>query len=184
MTIAQLRTAVEAGGWTLFLDRDGVVNVRKYGGYIEHPDQFQFLPGAAEAIAEFGKHVLRVIVVTNQRGIAIGRMSESDLEEVHAQFRRGVEDAGGRIDAIFHCPHDRDEGCPCRKPAPGMALEAQAAYPEIDFSRSILFGDSASDMQLGRALGMACIHVGPDPIPAELKDGQLDFLADFWKEKD
>lgn len=180
MILSELRTEILNGGWTLFLDRDGVVNVRKYGGYVETVDQFHFLPGAAEAIARFRPHVLRTIVVTNQRGIAIGKMTEEDLEKVHGHFRAGVEEAGGKLDAIFHCPHDRNEGCPCRKPATGMPLEAQASFPEIDFQKSILFGDSPSDLQMGRALGMTCVHVGPDEMPEALVDLHLDALADFW----
>lgn len=180
MTLEAIRSEVLSGGWTLFLDRDGVVNVRKYGGYVETVEQFEFLPGAVDAIVRFGEHVLRVVVVTNQRGIAIGKMTEADLEEVHGHFLTAVEEAGGRLDAIYHCPHDRDTGCACRKPGVGMPMQAQADFPEIEFGKAILFGDSPSDLEMGRKLGMLCVHVGPDEMPAELVDLHLAALGDFF----
>ena len=180
MTLEDIRAKVLAGGWTVFLDRDGVVNVRKYGGYVESVEEFVFLPGAVEAIVRFGECAVRVVVVTNQRGIALGKMTEGDLEEVHGYFVNAVEEAGGRLDAIYHCPDDRDVGSTCRKPEVGMPMQAQADFPEIDFGKSIIFGDSASDLEMGRRLGMVCVHVGPDAVAEGLVDLHLNALADFW----
>ncbi len=180
MNLPKLKSALRAGGWTLFLDRDGVINHRKIDGYIQHPDEFYLLDGVGEAVAEFSKWVPRILVVTNQRGIARGLMSEEDLAAVHARMHALFQKFDVSIDRVYYCPHDRDAGCTCRKPGTGMPRRAQKEFPSIKFKRSVMVGDTASDLQMGRALGMVCIHTGPETVAPELYDIHLDILKDFW----
>lgn len=145
--------------WTLFLDRDGVINKRLIDDYVKNIREFEFLPGVQEALAEFAKVFGRIFVVTNQRGIARGLMTEHDLHLVNEYMLAELQKAGGRIDKVYYCPHDRDENCGCRKPAIGMALKAKQDYPEIDFSKAIMIGDSPSDIEFGENAGMRTIYV-------------------------
>ena len=144
---------------TLFLDRDGVINQRTPGDYVKHPSAFIPAPGAMEAIALLAGHFGRIAVATNQAGIGKGLMTEADLNAVHREMLDQVKTAGGRIDAVYFCPHRPELGCNCRKPAPGMALQAQADFPEIVFKNSWFVGDSATDMELGQALGMKTVLI-------------------------
>jgi D-glycero-D-manno-heptose 1,7-bisphosphate phosphatase len=138
---------------TLFLDRDGVINARLPGDYVSRVDDFHFLPGVLEAIVLLNTHFQHIVVVTNQAGIGKGLMSEAMLHHIHEHLLRRVGESGGRIDAIFYCPHRSDAGCDCRKPAIGMGLQAQKTFPDLDFSRSWMVGDSVSDIQFGQTLG-------------------------------
>jgi D-glycero-D-manno-heptose 1,7-bisphosphate phosphatase len=149
-------------GWTLFLDRDGVLNRKIENGYVRTPDELDILSGIPEALARFSAQFTRIVVVTNQRGIGRGLMTESDFDNVTEHLLQVIRVAGGRIDAVYHCPHLVEDACDCRKPGSGMPMQAKAAFPEIDFSRSVMIGDSNSDMVMGRRLGMLCIGVGPD----------------------
>lgn len=149
-------------GWTLFLDRDGVINVRLVDDYVKSPDEFSFTDGTLRALSLLSDLFGRIIIVTNQRGIARGLMTEDDLASVHSSMMREISAAGGRIDAIYHCPHDTSAACLCRKPAIGMALRAKESFPEIDFSKSIMVGDSRSDMSFGENAGMKCVYVSHD----------------------
>jgi D-glycero-D-manno-heptose 1,7-bisphosphate phosphatase len=143
---------------TVFLDRDGTINVKApEGDYVKSWDEFEFLPGAAEAVRALREPGRRVVIVTNQRGIALGRMSEDDLADIHTRML----EVTGPVDAIYHCPHDDGE-CDCRKPLPGMLERAAAEVPGVDLSRSVMIGDSESDMQAGRAVGARCIRIGAD----------------------
>jgi len=143
---------------TVFLDRDGTINVKApEGDYVKSPAEFELLPGAAAAVAALREAGRRVVVVTNQRGIARGVMTEADLHDIHA----AMLDAVGPVDAIYHCPHDEGE-CDCRKPLPGMLLRAAEELPGLDLARSTMVGDSPSDMAAGRAVGARLVMVG-DP---------------------
>ena len=175
-----LREQIRSGGWTLFLDRDGVINRRKMGGYIQHADEMELLPGVGEAIAEFRKWVSPVVVVTNQRGIALGLMDEADLASVHARMEALLAEKSARLDAIFFCPDDDGVEDSCRKPGTKMPLAAKTQFPEIVFERCVMVGDTLTDMQMGKALGMVCIHVGPEEVPAEWDDLHLEGLGNFW----
>lgn len=139
---------------SLFLDRDGVINRRTVGDYIRCPADFEFESGALEAIRLLSGFFGRIVVVTNQAGVGKGLMRGADLAAVHRKMLAGVRRAGGRIDRVYHCPHRPDAGCVCRKPATGMALQAQADFPDIRFEHAWIAGDSLSDMQFGQALGM------------------------------
>lgn len=165
--------------WTLFLDRDGVINVRFPGDYVKRVEEFEFLPGAPEAIAKLSGIFGRVIVVTNQQGISKGYYTHNDLAEIHAFMKRAVENAGGKIDAVYYAHQLAQENSPMRKPGTGMALQAKQDFPEIDFSKSIMVGDSESDMEFAHGVGMKAVFVGgKDPVGVHA-DLVLDTLADF-----
>lgn len=141
----------------LFLDRDGVLNKRKVGGYIMHWEEFDILPGVLEAISVFSKHFDRIVMVTNQQGIGKGLMSEEALNDIHEQFGKLVKENGGQIDAFYFCPMLKSEENNCRKPGVKMALKAQVDFPEIDLNNSIMIGDTASDMNFAKNAGMTAI---------------------------
>jgi histidinol-phosphate phosphatase family protein len=164
--------------WTLFLDRDGVINVRFPGDYVKHIEEFNFLPGAVEAIAEFSKRFGRIVVVTNQQGIARGFYTHEDLHFIHDYMKREVENAGGKIDAVYYAHHAAAENSPMRKPGIGMGLQAKEDFPEIDFSKSIMIGDTNSDMQFGIGCGMKTIFLGNEELKEKV-DGRIDSLKDF-----
>lgn len=147
---------------TVILDRDGTLNERPpRASYITHPDHLEWLPGALDAVRAYADAGWRVIVVTNQAGIARGAMTEADLARVHDRLRRDVEVAGGRIDAIYHCPHGWDEGCSCRKPAPGMLIQAQRDH-HLDLTRTVFIGDDERDGQAADTAGCPFIRVDAD----------------------
>lgn len=161
--------------WTLFLDRDGVINKRLIDDYVKNIGEFEFLPGAQEAVAKLTGLFGRIFVVTNQRGIARELMTVEDLRQVNDFMLRGIKEAGGRIDKVFFCPHDRNEGCGCRKPDIGMAYQAKAEFPGVDFAKSIMVGDSTSDIEFGKKAGMITVH-----ITSEQADGlSAQSLAEF-----
>ncbi len=141
----------------LFLDRDGVINKRLLGGYITKWEDFEFLPDVLEALKIFKTHFDRIIIITNQQGIGKGLMTEDDVKLIHQNLSQTVFSQGGNIDAIYHCPMLKNDDNNCRKPDIKMALKAQADFPEIDFSQSIMIGDTASDMEFGKNAGMVRI---------------------------
>ena len=140
--------------WTLFLDRDGVINHRIPGAYVRHWEEFEFLENVPKAIAEFSKIFGRIVVVTNQQGIGKGLMTADELVALHDKMYREVMNAGGRIDAVYFCPKLATENPICRKPEAGMAYQAQRNFPSINFKKSVMVGDSLSDMGFGSKVGM------------------------------
>lgn len=138
--------------WTLFLDRDGVVNDEKHEDYIHTWDEFKFYKGVKEALKIFNKKFRHIVMVTNQRGIAKGLTKLEDLQVIHKNMLQEIEDAGGRIDRIYFCP---DMESPNRKPNAGMGFQAKKDFPAIDFTKSIMIGNTLSDMKFGRNLGVA-----------------------------
>ena len=147
----------------VFLDRDGVLN-RKLpeGDYVSDWAQFEWLPGAVEAIACMNRAGLTVIVVSNQRGVALGRLSVEQLELIHGQMRNHLARHAARLDAIYYCPHDHGE-CHCRKPDIGLFEQARKDFPEINAENSVVIGDSLSDIQAGQRLGMKTIFIQGEP---------------------
>ena len=143
--------------WTLFLDRDGVINQHVPGDYVRTWEQFIFEDGALEAIAAVMKKFGRIIVITNQQGIGKGLMEQADLDHIFTKMKQEITLAGGRIDACYYCPHLAATGCGCRKPDTGMGTQAKLDFPDIDFSKSIMVGDQLTDMQFGKALGMKTV---------------------------
>jgi len=146
--------------WTLFLDRDGVINVRIIGDYVKSPEEFEFTPLAPEAIALLTQKFGRTVVVTNQQCIGKGVITWEDLHAIHSQMKTAIESAGGQIDAIYAAPQLAEENNPMRKPGTGMGLQAQRDFPQIDFSRSVMIGDSPTDIEFGKALGMTTVFIG------------------------
>ena len=151
------------GRGAAFLDRDGTINIKAADGeYVSTPDEVRLLPGAAEAVRRLNDVGALVVVVSNQRGISLGRMTEGDLAAVHARLSDLLDAAaGGRVDVFMHCPHDIGE-CDCRKPGIGMLLGAVREFPDIDPTRSVLIGDSPSDVQAGRRFGVRSLQLGVD----------------------
>ena len=164
--------------WTLFLDRDGVINVRFPGDYVKRVAEFEFLPGVPEAIAKLSNVFGKIIVVTNQQGIARGVYSHEDLFEIHSHMKSEVEKYGGKITNVYYAPQSSKENSPMRKPGIGMALQAKKDFPEIDFAKSIMVGDTQSDMEFGKTAGMKTVFVGDDELKVEV-DGKFDSLKDF-----
>ncbi len=149
-----------------FLDRDGVLNVRPDAhAYVTRPDELRWLPGAREAVAALNRAGYRVAVVSNQRGIARGLLDERVLAEIEQRMRSDLSEVGAAIDGFYYCPHDLDEGCDCRKPAPGLILRA-AGELGVDCAGSVVIGDEETDVAAGRAAGCRTALVSSDPTPA------------------
>ena len=162
--------------WTLFLDRDGVINQRILGGYVQSWEAFQLLPGVLESMAVLARYFGRIIIVTNQQGIGKKLMNEVTLQRIHDKLKEVVRNAGGRLDAIYYCPELETESDNCRKPGIAMALQARRDFPEIDFSKSIMVGDSVSDLLFGRNAGMFTVFVGnqnPEEFNPDLRVSSL-----------
>lgn len=167
------RTFKPGKGWTLFLDRDGVINERIIGGYVRTPDEFRLLPGVPEALQRLRRQFDRIVVVTNQQGIGKSLMTADDLGRVHEKLLAELGSFGVNIDGIYACPGLAGDNPPCRKPLPGMAIQALADHPAIDFERSVMVGDSESDIEFGRRLGMFTLKVGDQSHQADLCLGSL-----------
>ena len=161
---------------TVFLDRDGVLNVKPpEGEYVESWDDFEWLPGAVDAVARIRGAGLRAVVVTNQRGVALGRMSAASVEDIHAR----MIDAGLEVDRVYYCPHDTGE-CDCRKPLPGMLERAAREVPGVSLGRAAaVVGDSESDMEAGRAVGAVLVKVGDAASPVDFACGSLAEAVDW-----
>lgn len=140
--------------WTLFLDRDGVINDEKQMDYINTWDEFKFFPGVKEAIKKFTEKFGNIFIITNQRGVAKGLTKLEDLEIIHKNLLEEVAIAGGKVTKIYFCC-DMDNSNQNRKPNPGMGLQAKKEFPEVDFSKSVMIGNTISDMEFGRNLGIA-----------------------------
>ena len=148
----------------VFLDRDGTLN--REVDFLADPAQLELLPGVAEGLARLAEDQWRLCVVTNQSGVARGLVSEADLAEIHTRLRKLLSRKGAHLDWIGHCPHHPDHGpaglrrvCDCRKPEPGL-LQRAAVELDIDLTRSWMVGDSARDLEAGRAAGCQSILVG------------------------
>jgi len=144
---------------TLFLDRDGVINVKLDGRYVKNTDEFEFIIGAETAISKLSKIFNRILIVTNQQGIAKGIMSDKDLGVLHDYMLFELKKNGGVIDKIYYCPHLAAENCSCRKPNPGMIQQAIIDFPEIKVEDSYLIGDSDTDILAGNKTGLITVKV-------------------------
>ena len=153
-----------------FLDRDGVINRKAPEGlYITSWKEMQFLPGVAEAIGLLNRADFRVIVISNQRCVAKGLLTESELKSLHRQMCDHLAQAGAAIDAVYYCPHELQPVCACRKPAPGMLLEAARAH-QIDLAASWMIGDSDIDMEAGKSAGCRTVLVGEGRVRNDKAD--------------
>jgi D-glycero-D-manno-heptose 1,7-bisphosphate phosphatase len=145
---------------TVFLDRDGVLNEKApEGEYVWRWQDFRVLDGVPESIAWLNRAGMRVVVVTNQRGVALGRYTMADVAALHAEFQKLLALHGARVDGFYVCPHGHEE-CNCRKPLPGLFEQAKADFPEIKVQTSVMIGDSRVDVEFGRRLGMKTILIG------------------------
>lgn len=143
----------------VFLDRDGIINRKApEGDYITSWEDMHLLPDVAESIALFNGARFRVIVVTNQRCVAKGLITLAQLEDLHLRMCNELARLGAVVDAVYYCPHDKQPPCECRKPAPGMLLNA-AKEAGIDLAASWMIGDSASDVEAGRAAGCRTVQI-------------------------
>ncbi|MFA6922750.1 MAG: HAD-IIIA family hydrolase [Bacteroidales bacterium] len=140
--------------WTLFLDRDGVINKLIPNDYVKSWNEFEFIDGSIDAIKTFSEIFGKIIIVTNQQGVGKGIMSENTLNDIHSKMLNEIEKQNGRIDKIYFCTSVAEENNFCRKPNIGMALKAKKEFPEINFKKSIIAGDSISDMRFGFKSGM------------------------------
>lgn len=145
--------------WTLFLDRDGVINTRLHNDYVKHWIEFEFINGVLDALKKMNPVFGKIVVVTNQQGIGKKLYRVEDLELIHKNMVYEVAYHGGRIDKVYFSPYLQAEQHPSRKPGIGMALEAKADFPDIDFTKSIMVGDSMSDMEFGRKAGMKTVFI-------------------------
>lgn len=162
---------------TVFLDRDGTINRKAPDhDYVKTVDEFVLLPTVVEAIRALNEARRRVIVTTNQRGVALGRMSEGDLQRIHEHMVDRLAAEGASVDAIYYCPHHRD-ACDCRKPGVGMFLRAADEHQDVRLDECAIFGDSEADMAAGSALGMVRVLVGDGGRDVSTGDGRP---ADHW----
>jgi len=145
--------------WTLFLDRDGVINKRLMDDYVKSTDEFELLPGVTAALALAVQHFRTIVVVTNQQGIGKQIMTERNLFEIHTYCSELITQGGGRIDQYYFAPELANSEGNLRKPAHGMALQAQLDFPSIRFEKSVMIGDSNSDIAFGKNLGMKTVFV-------------------------
>lgn len=163
--------------WTLFLDRDGVINHEKYQDYVYNYHEFIFYDGVPEAIKTLSDLFGHVIITTNQRGVGRGLMTEADLLEIHTSMMQDLEQAGGRVDKIYYCVAD-DKDDPCRKPNPGMIFQAKQDFPSIDLQRSLIVGNNMSDMEFGRNAGIYTVFVKTTHPEQEWPHPAIDLICD------
>ena len=162
--------------WTLFLDRDGVINRRIVDDYVKTWDQFEFLPGVLDAMKQFHEIFGRIIVVSNQQGVGKGLMNDEDVHSIHEQMRAETAAIGGRIDAVYYSPHLHADRSVMRKPNIGMALKACKQFPDIRFIHAVMAGDSLSDMIFGKRAGMKTMLISRDAELAKQHPRQVDYL--------
>ena len=170
--------------WTLFLDRDGVINVEKKDEYVLNPSEFIFFDGVFEALKILSKIFGLILIVSNQRGVSKKLMSLEDLHDIHAYMMEEIKLHRGRIDKIYFCT-DLNNASPNRKPNPGMALQAKKDFPQIDFSKSIMVGNKLTDMQFARNVNMHSVFIAStNPeifFPHEHIDARFNSLVEFAK---
>lgn len=145
--------------WTLFLDRDGVINKKLDSDYVKVTDEFELIDNTETAIFTFNKMFQRVVVVTNQQGIGKGIMTHHDLKIVHDCLEDRLSKVGAKLDKIYYCPDLAFKNTLCRKPNIGMAEQAKMDFPEIIFNKSIMVGDSVSDIEMGKNAGMKTVFI-------------------------
>ncbi|MEY3741414.1 MAG: hypothetical protein RL371_314 [Bacteroidota bacterium] len=164
-------------GWTLFLDRDGVINERIFDSYILDWSAFRFTEGLLENAAQIGAAFAHIIVVTNQQCIAKGLLLPEQLEEIHQHMCNELQKAGLTVDFVLVATEFKNGLPQRRKPHTTMALEAQARFPNIDFQKSIMVGDTNTDIQFGKKLGMYTVLIESAERVKEIPDLRLSHLA-------
>lgn len=170
--------------WTLFLDRDGVINEDVVGDYIKRWEDFSFKIGTFEALALLKPLFNRIIIVSNQRGVEKGLMTKDELNRITKNMIQQIEYHRGKIDRVFYCTSLNNHD-PNRKPNGGMALQAKIEFPEIDLTKSIMIGNMPSDMWFGRNIGAYTVYLPtrPDENPeAHTVDATYNDLLAFAKD--
>lgn len=167
--------------WSLFLDRDGVINEDKPGSYIFSPEEFVFMEGGPGLFKPLAQRFKYIFVATNQRGVGRGLMTEQTLLTIHDKMKTAIVNAGGKLDAMYYATaiHNND---PYRKPNPGMALRAKSEFPDVDLHRSIMIGNNVSDMQFGRAAGMYTIFLTTTNKEIRLPHPDIDLIFNSLKD--
>ncbi|HOS16689.1 MAG TPA: HAD-IIIA family hydrolase [Bacteroidales bacterium] len=165
--------------WTLFLDRDGVINQRIVDGYVRNVDEFKFIDHVKEAFVLFRQKFGKIIVVTNQQGIGKGIMSEEALYVVHDHM---LKELNYTIDKVYYSPYLSEQNHPSRKPNIGMALAAKQDFPAIDFEKAIMVGDTYTDILFGQKTGMKTVLIAHSNNKSIHADLQYTSLYEFAKE--
>lgn len=164
----------------VFLDRDGLINQPPppERRYVTCPEEFHLMPGIAAAIRYLNERRISVGVVTNQKGVALGRYSLEDVEAVHARMRDLLAAEGSHVDTVRFCPHQESDGCDCRKPLPGLILSA-AQDLQADPAACWMIGDQPRDLVAGRAAGCRTLGVGTADFPPEVTDARLQSTGEL-----
>lgn len=145
----------------IFLDRDGVINKKMpEGDYVKNWQEFEFLPGVVDALRFLTQKGYEIFVITNQRGVALGRMSKEEVEDIHRRMCEELRNNGAEIKAVYYCPHDYNQ-CECRKPAPGMLIQAAQDH-NLDLAQAVFIGDDEKDMEAARRAGCRGLMVNVD----------------------
>jgi histidinol-phosphate phosphatase family protein len=163
--------------WTLFLDRDGVINEEKKEDYIRNWDEFQFYKESLIALPLLAQKFRTIVITTNQKGIGKGLMSHDDLSSIHDNMVKQIQQVGGRIDHIFYCA-DLDNESINRKPQPGMAFQAKDIFPHIQLNESIMVGNRMSDMKFGRNAGLHTVFLATTHPETPFPDTAIDYRFD------
>jgi histidinol-phosphate phosphatase family protein len=161
-------------GWSLFLDRDGVINTRIPDDYVININKFTFIPGVLDALKRLPEYFGRIVVVSNQQGVGKGLMTEDMLNNIHKHMVSEVKLAGGRIDKVYFCPDLRESRSLMRKPNIGMGLRARKDFPDIRYTNSVMVGDSISDMRFGKRLGMITVFISDNLDEIRSNPGLID----------
>lgn len=173
-----MMSKIQAKYSALFLDRDGVINRRIIDDYVKTCEDFHFIAGVPESIALLNRFFKRTLVVTNQQGVGKNLMTGEQLQQIHDYMCKGVEHAGGKIDAVYFSPALKRDNALSRKPNIGMGLQAKKEFPEIDFKNSWMVGDSLTDLEFGKRLGMKTVFIAADPKTVAENDHLIDFAFD------
>ncbi len=160
--------------WTLFLDRDGVLNERPMNDYVKGLSDFVWKEGALQGLAGLSQIFGTIVVVTNQQGIGKGLMTADDLELIHNKMLQEAKEAGARIEKVYYCGELARTRSFYRKPSVGMGLLARKDFPQICFSQSVMVGDTISDMQFGKRLKMHTVLIDKDPSLAREYSRMVD----------
>ena len=160
--------------WTLFIDRDGVINHEKKADYIRNWEEFVFYDGVLEALAILNNLFGVIVMVTNQKGVGKQIMTIQDLNVIHHNMLNAIVENKGRVDKIYYCA-DLEDNSPNRKPNPGMAHQAKNDFEEIDFSKSIMVGNKLSDMNFGRNAGIHTVFVATTNPETSFPHPSIDY---------
>ena len=140
--------------------------------YVKSWDEFEFLPDSIDAMKLLSQHGYKIFIITNQAGIARGKMTENDLKEIHSNLERELEKKNVKIEEVYYCPHGWDDGCECRKPKPGMLFQAAREH-DLDLSKCVFIGDDERDQQAGDAAGCRTLLVDSDLSLLEVVKGNI-----------